>query len=242
MEAGEILLADRLREKGTPVDLVVAHHPEGTALAGLYGVMGMQEDILADAGVPVNVAEAIMKPRIREVSRNLLPNNHRRAVDAARLLGIPFICVHTPADNMVNAFLTALLAEKAPGTLDELLRVLRAVPEYGQAARENAGPKIFVGDKKNRPGKILVDMTGGTGGPDTAYAHLAQAGVGTVVGMHISDKNRKAAEKNHVNVVVAGHMSSDSLGMNLLLDRLEAQGIEALPCSGLTRVKRESGA
>ncbi len=42
----------------------------------------------------------------------------------------------------------------------------------------------------------------------------------------------------HMNVVIAGHMSSDSLGMNLFLDELEKQGIEIVPCSGLIRVSR----
>jgi putative NIF3 family GTP cyclohydrolase 1 type 2 len=238
IEAGEILLADRLREKGQAIDLILAHHPEGLALAGLYGVMGMQEDIMAEMGVPINVAEAIMRPRIREVARGLMPGNHRRAVDAARLLGFPFACVHTPADNMVNTFLTRLLDSKAPQTLDELTEVLTELPEYAQAARENAGPRIFVGEGKNRPGKIMVDMTGGTGGPEDAYVNLARAGVGCVVGMHISDKNREAAEKNHVNVVIAGHISSDSLGMNLLLDQLEKHGLEVVPCSGMTRISR----
>jgi hypothetical protein len=38
--------------------------------------------------------------------------------------------------------------------------------------------------------------------------------------------------------VIAGHMSSDSLGMNQFLDELERKGIEVITCSGLTRVSR----
>ena len=37
----------------------------------------------------------------------------------------------------------------------------------------------------------------------------------------------------------AGHMSSDSLGMNLYLDELEKKGAEVIPCSGLIRVSRD---
>src|SRR3989338_4910640 len=36
MEVPEIILADRLRERGTKIDLVITHHPEGKALAGFY--------------------------------------------------------------------------------------------------------------------------------------------------------------------------------------------------------------
>ncbi|MBZ4653580.1 MAG: hypothetical protein JG781_919 [Peptococcaceae bacterium] len=238
VEISEILLADRLRERGESVDLIIAHHPEGKALVALHKVMTMQEDILAHLGVPVNIAEGLMSSRISEVERGLMPLNHNRSVDAARLLGIPFMCVHTPADNMVNTFLTKLFEEKNPCTLGEIIKILREIPEYKEAAKIGAGPKIVVGSEKKRAGKIFVDMTGGTGGSEDAYAKLADAGVGTIVGMHIGEKHRKEAEKNHINVIIAGHMASDSLGMNLLLDSLAEQGVSILPCSGLIRVKR----
>jgi hypothetical protein len=56
METPEILLADRLNQKGFVIDLVLAHHPEGRAYANFYEVMKMQADILHRFGVPINVA------------------------------------------------------------------------------------------------------------------------------------------------------------------------------------------
>jgi hypothetical protein len=56
--------------------------------------------------------------------------------------------------------------------------------------------------------------------------------------MHVSEDHKKEAEAANINLVIAGHMSSDSLGMNLFLDELEKRGIEIIPCSGLIRVKR----
>ncbi len=238
IENAEILLADRLREKGEKIDLVIAHHPEGRALINLYQIMHMQEDMLADLGVPINVAEGILSSRISEVQRSLMPLNHNRAVDSARILDIPFMCVHTPADNMVNTFLTRLFEEKIPETLNDVVKTLKDVPEYNQAAKMDAGPRIVVGKGDRRAGKIFIDMTGGTGGSEEAFEKLAIAGVGTVIGMHIGEKHRKEAEKNHINIVIAGHMASDSLGINLLLDKLQQEGIEILPCSGLIRIKR----
>lgn len=240
METPEVLLADRLREKGENIDLLISHHPEGKALAALHRIMHMQEDILAELGVPINVAEGIMASRISEVERGLMPLNHNRAVDTARLLGIPFMCVHTPADNMVNSFLTNYLDEKCPETLNDIVKALKELPEYRESARLGNPPKIVVGKGERRTGKLFIDMTGGTGGSEDAYAKLAAAGVGTVIGMHIGEKHRKEAEKNHINVVIAGHMASDSLGINLLMDQLAAKGINVLPCSGLIRVERKT--
>jgi putative NIF3 family GTP cyclohydrolase 1 type 2 len=238
MEAQEIILADRLREKGERIDLVLSHHPEGTALANLYRVMALQEDVLAQLGVPINVAEGVLASRISEVQRGIMPLNHQRSVDAARLLNFPFMCVHTPADNMVNTFLEKLFAEKKLETVGDIVEILLTLPEYQASKRTNAGPKLFVGKESNRAGKIFVDMTGGTSGSEDAFAKLAIAGVGTIVGMHMGEKHRKEAEKNHINVLIAGHMASDSLGINLLLDVLEKEGLEVIACSGLYRVKR----
>ncbi|WP_031516065.1 NGG1p interacting factor 3 protein, NIF3 [Desulfofalx alkaliphila] len=238
MEVAEVLLADRLTEKGKVIDLIIAHHPEGKAMAALHEVMHMQEDILAKHGVPINVAEGIMAARIGEVRRALMPINHNRAVDAARLLGYPLMCIHTPADNMVNTYLQKKMDEKKPERLGDVVKLLKEEPEYAEAVKYNAGPTIVVGNKERRAGKVMVDMTGGTGGSEHAYKNLMQAGVGTMVVMHISEKHRKEAEKNHVNVIIAGHMASDSLGLNLILDKLEEGGIEIVPTAGLLRHKR----
>jgi hypothetical protein len=58
--------------------------------------------------------------------------------------------------------------------------------------------------------------------------------------MHQSEEHRKAAEEANINVVVAGHISSDSLGMNIILDELEKKGMEIVPYGGLIRINRNS--
>jgi len=238
IEIGEILLADRLNAKGENINLVLAHHPEGYALAGLHDVMHIQEGILADLGVPINVAEGILGPRISEVKRALMPLNHNKTVDAAKALNLPFMCVHTPADNLVTEYLSKYFSEHQPDTLDELVDLLKEIPEYRHAAKLKAGPAIIIGSGKRSAGKIFVDMTGGTGGSEDSFEKLAIAGVGTIVCMHLSEKHRKKAEKYHINVVIAGHIASDSLGLNLFLDKLEEKGVKILPIAGLDRVSR----
>ncbi len=238
MEVGEVLLADRLTEKGTPIDLIIAHHPEGRAMANLHAVMDMQSGIMSRYGVPINIAEGIMAERISEVRRRIMPANHMRAVDAARLLDIPFMCMHTPADNSVVTFLQGLFDEKKPRYVAEIIDILAGIPEYENAAREVMSPDVVSGGRKRKAGKVFVDMTGGTGGSKKAFENLANAGVGTVVGMHISEDHRKEAEKHHINVVIAGHMASDTLGMNLLFDNILSPEIDIIETAGFRRVAR----
>ncbi len=238
IEIGEVLLADRLREKGQGVDLIIAHHPEGRAMAALHEVMDMQSAILLKQGVPIHVAEDLMAERIKDVERRLLPANHTRAVDAARLLDIPLMCMHTPTDNAVSSYLQKIFDEKTPRYVSDVLDILHDIPEYGCARSETVGPRVVVGSRKRRAGKVFVDMTGGTGGSKKIYEGLSTAGVGTVVGMHISEDHRKEAQKHHINVVIAGHIASDNLGVNLLLDDVLA-GVEIIPCSGFRRFSRK---
>lgn len=231
----EILIAKELGD----IDLVIAHHPVGKGLAQLADVMSLQCDVYNYYGVPINVAEGLMKERISEVARGVNASNHQRTVDAAKLLGVNLMNSHTPCDNLAANFLKDLIEEKKPETVSELISTLKKIPEYKEAMKIGVGPKIFVGSPDNRCGKIsMAEITGGTEGSPKLYEKLAQAGVGTVVGMHISEEHKKEAETANVNIVIAGHISSDSLGVNLFLDQLEKQGIEIVACSGFTRISR----
>ncbi len=239
INAAEVLLADRLNQKGESIDLLLTHHPEGASLASLHEVMDVQADIWAKYGVPINIAEGVMHERIREVQRRFSPVNHAEAIDAARLLGLAFMGMHTVTDNLVHEYMEKLFEKAKPETVGDVLDVLKKEPEYKEATKGKAGPMIFAGDPHNRAGKVApIEFTGGTEPSPIVYEKLAMAGVGTVVGMHAAEEHRKEALKYHINLVIAGHMSSDSLGMNLLLDAFEKKGIKILPCSGLIRVRR----
>jgi len=239
MDGAEVLLADRLNQKGAGIDLLLAHHPEGGSLAALHEVMDVQADIWAKYGVPINIAEGVMHDRISEVQRRFSPRNHNQAVDAARLLGFAFMGTHTITDNLVHTYMEELFEKAKPETVGDVLEILKKEPEYQEAMRGKAGPMIFAGDSHNRAGRVApIEFTGGTEPSHIIYEKLAMAGVGTVVGMHAGEEHRKEAMKYHINLVIAGHMSSDSLGMNLLLDEIEKQGVKIIPCSGLIRVKR----
>jgi len=236
IDGAELLLAKQLG-----ADLVIAHHPHGTALADLHSVMDLQAEVLADYGVPINIAESVIKSRISEVSRRFAPVNHNQVVDMARILGLDFMCTHTIADNLGADFLVKLIKkqEQKLEYVEDLVNLLLEIPEYQSARQMKTGPVLFAGTMDNHCGKIVVtEFTGGTEGSKDMYEKMSQYGIGTIVGMHMSEEHRKEAKKYHINVVIAGHMASDSLGMNLFLDEVEKQGIEVVPISGLVRVKR----
>ena len=235
IEPAEILLAHELGD----IDLVISHHPLGKGLARLSDVMELQCDVLSYYGVPINIAEGLMRERISEVARGLNAINHTRTQDTARLLDMNLMCLHTPCDNLAADFLRKEVEDKKPVRIKGILDFLDGIQEYKNAKQVGAGPKIFVGNKESRCGKIaLTEITGGTSGSPKIYEKMAQAGIGTIIGMHMGKEHCEEAKSAFINVVIAGHMSSDSLGVNLFLDQLEKQGIEIVVCSGLIRVSR----
>jgi hypothetical protein len=173
------------------------------------------------------------------VGRSVSPANTYKSVDTARMLDVNYMNIHTPADNLVAKFVEKKILGDSPKYVGDILKSLLEIPEYKEAAMQGFGPRLFTGSEDNRCGKIaFTEITGGTEGSVKIYEKLSQAGIGTVIAMHQSEEHRKEAEAAHINVVIAGHISSDSIGMNLFLDELEKKGIEIVPCSGLIRVSR----
>ena len=240
IDVSEVVLVDRLREKGIRIDAIMSHHPSAQAWAQFYEVMDVQTDILQHLGVNPVVSEKLLSERKEQVKRKVMPANHFRGLSAAKLLGIPWICSHTPADNCVYDYLKEYFERHSPKRISELMDLLYDIPEYQEGAKRGTPPTILLGSKASRVGKIALEMTGGTEPSVENYQYLAQSGVGTIVGMHFSEEHYKKAKEARLNLIVAGHMASDTFGMNLLLDEIEqALGpVEVVSASGFYRIKR----
>lgn len=236
----EVLLADRLSDKGNKIDLVISHHPTGHALASLDEVMDVQVDMYAQAGVPENIAHSLFEERKSRVRRGIGPLNHTQAVDVARLLDVPLMSIHTVWDNLGNEFMNKNIENKKFNSVGELLDAINEIPEFTEAIKGKSPPAIVSGSPSSRTGRVIVSFTGGTNPSKELYLELAKAGVGTVVEMHVPEDAVQELKKRHVNVIDCGHMAADSIGANHYLDELEKRGVEVIPCSGLMRVKRSS--
>jgi putative NIF3 family GTP cyclohydrolase 1 type 2 len=231
METAEILLAKELG-----CDLVITHHPVGgSPRINLHKVMNSQIDRMVKAGVPINRAQKVLKEQIDNVDTNIHVTNYPRAVAAAKLLGMPFMGIHTPTDilaeDTVQKHLDEKLSDKPKATLKDVVDALMEMPEYKNTL---AGPVIRVGSEKDYAGKVFVTMAGGTGGGAKVQKAYFDAGVGTLVQMHMPpDVIKEVKDQNIGNVVIAGHMASDSVGINVLIKEMEKQGLEVIRMSGV---------
>ncbi len=231
MATPELLLA---RDMGA--DLVLSHHPQtGAPEVFFHQVIERQIDKMAEAGIPVNRAQKALRQQVGKVERASHSENYDRVASAARVLNLPYMNLHVPVDviteNFVQSKLDLALAGKSRATLQDVMNVLQEIPEYKRAL---AKPVIRVGGEKDYAGRVLVLMAGGTNGGDQVFKAYFEAGVGTIVCMHLPEEVRKAVlEQNIGNVIVAGHMASDSIGMNIVCSELEGFGLEVVRMGGI---------
>ena len=230
MGTPELLLAKELG-----YDCVVSHHPTNTN-PDILDVMDSHIIKLEKLGVPRNRSQKALAPRKEELNYNMHVSNSRRSESAAQLLKMPFVSLHTPADIIGEAIVQKFLDDKFGGKPDTKLGdITKALEEIGEYKNSTRKPVIRVGAKDSYAGKIYVLMSGYTGpGAAILKTYLDDGGVGTLVMMHIPEKDAKELKDHAVgNVIIAGHMSSDSLGMNKIADKWREHGVEVTMMSGV---------
>ena len=232
MDTSELLLAKELG-----FDCVVTHHPRNINV-DMLKVMDRHILKLEELGIPRNRSQKLLAERREELGYARHVSNSRRTESAAKLLNMPFMSIHTPADiigeEYVQKFLDDKFAGKPETKVQDVVDALEEIGEYKNSLRK---PAIRVGAKDSYAGKIYVLMSGLTGpGPDILKAYF-DAGVGTLVMMHIPQKDVKPLKEQKIgNVLIAGHMSSDSLGLNRIAKKWNESGVEVTMMSGIIEV------
>lgn len=230
----DIGVAELMLAKQLGFDCVITHHPQSSNKIDLHKVMDNQIDKMVEAGVPINKAEKALAKRKGEVDRSAHVSNYDRVKKAAELMKMPFIGIHSPADIMVEDYLQNYLDQKLTdpkSKISDVIDLLEEIPEYKNTC---AGPKVRVGTNDSYAGKVFVTMAGGTGGGKDVFKAYFEAGVGTLVVMHVPEAVIEAVKTQNIgNIIVAGHMASDSLGINLVIEGLEEEGLEITRMAGV---------
>lgn len=217
------------------VDCVCSHHPRSTNAGEIQQLFIDQKYAMHDNGVQITRGQKLINKRAKQGEDYRLFNNNDRNASASRILNMPYLCIHTPADVIVEKGLQRIMdgkfADKPYTRLSEVIDLLNTIPEYTHVPYK---PVIAVGKPDSYAGKIHVLMSGLTGGGPEVYNAYFRAGVGTLVLMHCSEEDIKGVEEAHMgNIINAGHMASDSYGMNRILEQWEKRGVEVIRMSGL---------
>lgn len=237
----EILLASELNRRGSEqsIDCIIGHHSTCLARSGanIQDIMVLQVPMMVEVGVPRHKAEKVVR---KDIESKSLPENYQNAA-IAEILRIPVVGIHTPTDNYGMHFTRQLVAEEKPQTVGDFTELLKTIPECEVAVRRRTSraPEILTGSASDILGTIYYCLTGGWNPSPAAFRLIAEAGVGTCVMVDASEEHKKIADEFNMSIVKFPHFPADSLGINLLLDKLQQESpFEVVPCSNFTRIER----
>jgi putative NIF3 family GTP cyclohydrolase 1 type 2 len=231
IDAGELLHA---RQAG--YDAVIAHHPLGEhARMDFAKVVHRQVDTMVAEGIAREVAEEAVAQRLGRIHRADHMSNYNRIVDTARLIGMPLCNVHLACDIIGRQEIVDLLVSRAnhSTSVGDVIEWLGEFPEMEAALTR---PEAWIGDASKPLGRWVVAMAGGTNGGHPVFREYYKVGVDTVLAMHIAEEDLhklRAEAPPSANLLVTGHMATDSIGINRVIDGMEQQGIAVTRTSGI---------
>jgi hypothetical protein len=226
--AGELSMARQLG-----YDLVIAHHP--VSLAGKYRVYQNHFDHMVEAGVPEDAAREAVDVRYETLALMDQVANHDQVASAAELLGMPFMNIHQPCDEMGRAILQKTIDDHVAGnpdaSLEEVCRAISALPEFETALTEVT---LALGDPKAPAGRVKVSHGAYTNGGHAIATAYFEAGIDTVLYIHLQPPElEKLRQEAKGNLIISGHIVSDEIGIDPLIDALRAEGLQVECISGL---------
>jgi hypothetical protein len=233
--------ADLLLAKDKGYDLVISHHPTGgSAVLDFPKVLAKHADILLRHGVPKDAAEAAIQELQEEREPRAHAENYDHLPSVARLVGIGLMCIHNPCDEIGRRVMDETLRARLPSNprVRDAVEILRSLPEFRAA-------KTAIVQRMGRPdaplGKWAVHHGAGTNGGVPVARAAFDHGIDTVFYIHIdAGALRRLWEvygrEGSKNLVVTGHLASDSIGINVLVRELRAKGIRVDTYSGIVDV------
>jgi len=217
----ELLLAKQLG-----YDAVIAHHPPGgTAAINFHKVFKRHIQQMIAAGVSAEEAEKAVKKKLEQLEVEAHTRNYAHAVDVVKLLKMPYMNIHTPLDEIGRKIMREKIHSKIRknSIVQEVVSALKELPEFKNAITEI---KIRLGKAENLAGKVVVSHGAGTNGGYEIAKTYFKHGIGTVIYIHISSADLEKLKADGVgNLIVTGHIASDSVGINSFTKELEKRKI-----------------
>jgi len=207
-------------------DAVIAHHPQGeTAVLNFYAVFKRHIQQMISAGISRTEATAAAARKLAELETDGHTKDYSHSVDMAKLLKMPYMNVHTPLDEVGRRIMTEQIDRRIEknSTVGDVVSALKELPEFKNAVTEI---KVRLGKAENPAGRVVVSHGAGTNGGYQIAKTYFEHGIGTLVYIHISFGDLEKLRADQLgNLIVTGHIASDSVGINPFLRELKKKGV-----------------
>ncbi|MFX0087313.1 MAG: hypothetical protein ACFFAU_16805, partial [Candidatus Hodarchaeota archaeon] len=167
---------------------------------------------------------------------------HSRNYDAipsfARLIDMPFLNIHCPSDELGRRLISNAIQDLGEKRNDPSLKDVQNYLESSFKEFQIAKTKIEIakGESETSLGSWIFSHGALTNGGFAIADCYYRNGVDTVIYIHIAPVELSQILKLKTGqLMITGHLSSDSIGINPFLDKLEEKGVEVTAIGGLIR-------
>jgi hypothetical protein len=233
----DIGASELLYAKQKEFNCVISHHPVG--LINRWKVFWRHEKQLISKGVSKKKAKEVVEKRILALKFAAHARNYDAIPSFARLIEIPFLNIHCPSDELGRRLISASIETLVDETSNPSLEEVKIHLEQSFCEFQKAQTRIEIakGVEDNYLGNWIFSHGALTnGGFDIAKCYY-QHDVDTVLYIHIPPAELfQILKLNKGQLIITGHLASDSIGINPFLNALEERGIHITAIGGLIRV------
>jgi hypothetical protein len=217
-------------------DAAISHHPTGgQARLQFYKVLYRHLDQLTAAGVPLEAVQAMIDDLAEGHRVMASMSNFDHDPSVARLLDMPYMNIHTPLDEIGRRRLQAA-ADDLPATDTIATLIAHFNASFGEFRNAETEIELRMGNVDSPIGKVVMSHGAGTNGGYPVAKAFFDHGVDTVIYIHCRPADSKKLIDEYgdaKNLIVTGHIVSDSIGINPYIDQLRERGIEVTTLSGI---------
>jgi hypothetical protein len=191
---------------------------------------------MVEHGVPPAAARDAIQAMMTRALLRAQAENFDHVPSVARLMQLPFLNVHLPLDEvgrriMVDTIEQHIEALGRPASVQDAIDALLTLPEFANAPTRIMVP---VGAVDRPLGRFAIVHGAGTNGGYPVARTYFEHGVDTVLYIHVApEEAQRLRADTRGNLIVSGHISSDMVGINRFVEKLEERGIEVVRMSGL---------
>jgi hypothetical protein len=218
----ELLMAQKLG-----YDAVIAHHPAGVRHQ-VWRVFERHVDLMVTAGIPAGAAREAVSTKLEALQVGGQASNYEQVPMAARRLGLPFLNIHCPLDELgrrvMQRTVDDTLAAKPEAEVGDIAAALASLPAAQRAPTEVA---VLLGDPQASAGRVVVAHGALTNGGYEIARTYYEHGIDTVIYIHISPADlAKLKADGQGQLIVTGHLVGDAFGIEPYIKALRAEGLE----------------
>ncbi|MHA2346650.1 MAG: hypothetical protein ACXACP_08040 [Candidatus Hodarchaeales archaeon] len=232
----DIGTTELLYAKENNFDCVIAHHPVGVVES--YKEFERHLGQLQSKGIPTEEASKIVLMKMQGFKFGSHARNYDAVPAFARLLKIPFLNIHCPSDELGRRLVAQAIRELDSNNHNSTLNDLKDHLEerFVEFRKAKTDIEIAKGNSNGLLGNWIFSHGALTNGGFAIAKAYFEHDVDTVIYIHIAPGELSQIKKlDKGQLVISGHISSDSIGINPFLDELEKRECQITSLGGLIR-------